>query len=403
MRRLLPPILLLIVSAQLSSLSALSVQPPVKREMRGLWVASVMNIDWPLSPDHSARQQQEAFLSILTVMQQGHLNTLFLQVRPSYGVLYKSKIAPWSFFARPAGKKKPPFDPLKYAIKQAHRRGIAVQAWFNPYRLIAGPETVTSFGAQGLRPEDEYRYGKRTYLDPSSARVQKYIVSLVREVATNYRIDGVHFDDYFYPYPIRGEIIPDSSTYLSKVRLVSVQQWRRDNVSSLIRQVHGMLSTTRPLILFGVSPFGIWRNSRDDLRGSKTTGMSSYDTLYADVLFWMQQGWIDYVVPQLYWPVSGRYSPLLKWWEKVGDRFPGVPIYIGHAAYKVGGPWKPSELLRQLDLSAKSSSVQGNVFFGYKAIAQSPSFLQELGSYYKVNTPAPTKKSFLNLQLSSLH
>jgi uncharacterized lipoprotein YddW (UPF0748 family) len=363
----------------------------VRSEMRGVWIATVANIDWPSAPGLSSQQQKAEFDSLLDGLASMHMNAVFVQVRPTGDACYRSNIVPMSSFI--VQKQGGPlddslYDPLAYMIKATHDRHMEFHAWFNPFRATWNLDTASLDPMHPLRslgPERKsewfFRYGKRWYFNPASVGVQQYLNNIVQEVLLRYDVDGIHFDDYFYPYKETGldlEAALDDQTAFnnSGSGFADIADWRRDNISKLVETISKTIKRYKPYVKFGISPFGVWRNKEQDpLNGSDTrAGVTCYDDLYADVLLWMKNDWIDYIAPQIYWSVG--YSPadfevLVEWWS---TRTYGKQLYIGHAAYKINNApndvnWaNPGEINKQIEVVRANSKVSGSVFYATKPL-----------------------------------
>lgn len=371
-------VLVLLVFASCGSLPE-SETLPLKREFRGVWVATVVNIDWPGSGTDTVKKQQEDFIKILDFYRKLNFNAVILQVRTAGDALYPSQRVPWSRFL--TGKEgeapKPYYDPLEWMIEETHKRGFEFHAWLNPYRATFDLNTAL------LSPEHDYfthpewmiKYGKKYYYNPGLPEVREHLLAVMEEVIQNYDIDAVHFDDYFYPYKIKGEVFEDSEAFKRYGKAQQTpEDWRRENINTLIRRIHELIVTQKPWVQFGVSPFGVWRNASEDPAGSDTQGgQTTYDDLYADPLLWMKNGWIDYVVPQLYWSMEHprvAHRKLVAWWAA---RTKNTALYIGNGAYKINSDsdraWHDNnELPKQLSLARNTPNVQGNVFFSARSL-----------------------------------
>ena len=390
MRLLLRFILVITIPAISFCTAAQSRDVGPRTEMRGVWIATVANIDWPSRPGLSSRQQKAEFDSLLNVLQSMNMNAVFVQVRPAGDAVYKSKIVPMSAFL--TGKQgrqpdDPSYDPLAYMVAAAHRRGMEFHAWMNPYRATWDADTAALDKKHPLKslPASKkrawfFRYGKKWYFNPANQEVRDYLTSVVKEVVTGYGVDGIHFDDYYYPYKETGldldSALNDYADFVAGNRgFTNIHDWRRDNVSKLIKSVSDVINSTKPGVQFGISPFGVWRNKDKDPEGSDTrAGITCYDDSYADVLLWLKKDWIDYVAPQLYWSIG--YQPadfriLLDWWAK---KTKGKKLYVGHAAYKVNSAmndpnWKdPREISRQIGLVRSNPEAGGSIFFSLNTL-----------------------------------
>lgn len=345
-------------------------QPAPKREFRAAWIATVDNIDWPSRPGLSSQQQQQEFIRLLDTLQRAGMNAVIVQIRPCADAFYPSSLEPWSYWlsGHQGDPPQPAYDPLQFMIHEAHLRGMEFQAWFNPYRAVfdlrkpRGPGNITR-----RRPQWFLTYGRKMYFNPGIPEVWDYLVRVVSYVVKHYNIDGVHFDDYFYPYRIIGREFPDYRTYEEYGKGMALDSWRRHNVDTVIKMVSHAIKAIKPWVSFGISPFGVWRNQDRDPGGSDThAGQTDYDDLYADVLLWLKKGWIDYVAPQLYWDFSQHAAPygvLLDWWA---HHTYGRQLYIGQGLYRVGSPgaWRdPAELPDQLIANRSYPQVSGSIFY----------------------------------------
>lgn len=373
--------LLLLLAAPKFSNAQTDTKIAPKREFRGVWIATVTNIDWPSKQGLSADQQKQELIGILNQHKKNGLNAVFLQIRPTADALYAKSRELWSHWLM--GKQglapAPGYDPLEFAIKEAHFRGMELHAWFNPYRATMSANAITSADhITKKRPELFYTYGGQKLFDPGLPEVREYIIQVILDVVKGYDIDGVHFDDYFYPYRIAGQVIKDNATFAKYPNgFTKIDDWRRNNVDMLIKAVNDSVHYYKKHVKFGVSPFGIWRNFREDTLGSKTNGLSNYGELYADSRKWIKEGWVDYINPQIYFTFSRAVAPfgvLLDWW---GNNTFGRHLYIGQAAYLVHGmpsrqeaAWgNLSEIPNQIRYMRTNNRVQGSVFFSSKSLS----------------------------------
>lgn len=356
--------------------------PDPKREFRGAWIATVVNIDWPTSPKDSPDQQKAELLTILNSHQRTGINAVMFQVRPAADAFYAKGREPWSkYLTGKQGQPPVPFyDPLEFAITEAHKRGMELHAWFNPYRATfdgnfaaLAPTHITR-----LKPEWFFTYGGIKLFNPGIPEVREYIVRVILDVVDNYDIDGVHMDDYFYPYAIAGQHINDAATFKQYGGdFTDINEWRRDNVNKLIEMLSDSIHAHKPFLKFGISPFGIWKNKGQDPEGSETTGGDSYYELYADSREWIKQGWVDYINPQLYWNIGYRlaaFDKLLDWWS---NNTYGRHLYVGMAAYRINEQKNrafkdPSQLPQQLALIRANPRVQGSVYFNSQSLLSNP-------------------------------
>ena len=360
-------------------------QPP-DREMRGVWMATVLNIDYPQSPTPSAATLQADFKSQLYRLRRSGMNAIFVQVRPAGDAIYPSKLAPWSEWLTGRQGKAPVsnFDPLAYMIETAHAQGIELHAWVNPYRVAMTMDSLDKAPNHLLNTHPEWcrAYNGRRYLDPGLPEVRAHLGEVIDELVANYDLDGIHFDDYFYPYPAAGQPFPDRETFARYGGSRQLADWRRDNVNTFVAETHRRIKAKKPWVHFGISPYGVWRNqAQDPTRGSASrASVSSYDDLYGDALHWARAGTVDYLLPQLYWSMD--YAPaahriLADWWA--ANTPARVSLYVGHAAYKVGTDtadpeaWNdPQQLPKQIDYGRGLPAVRGSVFFSSKSLLNDP-------------------------------
>ena len=346
---------------------------PSSTEMRGVWIASVANTDWPSEPGLSPDQQRAEYRALLDRAVANRMNAVFVQVRPSADAFWPSPHEPWSRYLTGRQGGDPGYDPLRFLIDEAHARGLEFHAWFNPYR-IGKPPTLAADHPALRHPEWTFAYDGQLYYDPGVPQAREFVTTAIMDAARRYDVDGVHLDDYFYPYPVTGEPIPDQRTFAAHGKgFTDVADWRRHNVDELVSELDRQVHAARPDARFGISPFGIWRNSSSDPTGSETKGMESYSAIYADTRKWVREGWVDYIAPQVYWPfghAAADYAALVPWWSRTVAGT-GVELYIGQAAYKVGDQgWSdPGELSRHLTFNAKQSNVSGDIYFSTTSLA----------------------------------
>ena len=350
--------------------------PKAEREFRAAWVATVDNIDFPTRKALTVEQQKAELIQSLELAKSLKLNAVIFQVRPQCDALYKSNIEPWSEFLTGEMGKAQSFDPLAFLVSEAHRRGILVHAWFNPYRALhPAAKTVSDRHISKRRPDLVRQYGKYLWLDPGDPEVQRYSLSVVRDVVRRYDVDGVHFDDYFYPYPEKdaagGRVeFPDDvnwQKYLNRGGKLARDDWRRKNVDDFIKSVGRETKRIKPWVLYGVSPFGIWQPFPD--RG--ITGFNAYAELYADARKWLQDGTVDYLAPQLYWETARKgqsFPVLLDWWKSQNTR--GRHIWVGVAPYRIGSNenFTAGEIADQIRLTRSSTLTRGAIHFSLKSL-----------------------------------
>ncbi len=373
-RRVTIVILCLFSLSQIVSLSVCYAVDSPKREMRGIWVATVANIDWPSQPGLSEASLRREACDILDRVKRIGLNTVFLQVRPSADAIYRSDIEPLSSYL--VGEKTLPegFDPLQFWIDEAHRRGLELHAWVNPFRVTPKENFPCADNhLSKTHPDWLISYASKLYLNPGLPEARDYVSRVVLDIARRYDIDGIHFDDYFYPYPVKGEVLNDSLAYRKhNADNLSLADWRRSNVDDFIQKVGRSVHELKPWLAFGVSPFGVWRNKRDDQNGSNTfAGITNYDVLYADVEKWIREGWIDYVVPQIYWESGNKaadFDELTEWWGT--HSYAKAQVFVGHAIFKVNTgnkAWEnPAEIPSQITKVRDDVRLGGSIFFSYR-------------------------------------
>lgn len=348
--------------------------PPPAREFRGAWVATVGNIDWPSTNSLSVAAQQAELTTILDHAAKLKLNAIILQVRPACDALYASRIEPWSeYLTGQMGRAPTPFyDPLKFAIDQAHKRGLELHAWFNPYRArhAAAKSAISTNHISKRRPDLVRQYGPYLWLDPGEKEVRDYSLSVVMDVVKNYDVDGIHFDDYFYPYRELGAggkemDFPDWASW-KKYGVggkLGRDDWRRENVNQFVHKVGDSIHARKPWVKFGISPFGIWRPGNP----TEVRGFDAYDKLYADARKWLVNGWVDYLSPQLYWAIDApqqSYPSLLKWWAEQNPK--KRQIWPGMNSYNVGRSWKPGEIVNQVKLTRTQPGASGHIHWNMR-------------------------------------
>ncbi len=355
---------------------------------RGAWIATVANIDWP-TPEavgHTDLQQAE-MLFLLDSLSAIGINTIVFQVRPTSDAFYLSELEPisgWLTGAQGRWGEQQAWDPLEFVVEEAHRRGMAVHVWLNPYRVNLSTSPITLLWQNHIYQSNKdwfWQYNGQWYFDPGLDETRDWICMVVEDIVSRYDIEGIHMDDYFYPYPVAKQTIPDAKTFARYPRgFDSIEDWRRDNVNRVIRELHTAIKSIKPEVEFGISPFGVWRNrSCDSLMGSATrAGLTNYDDLYADVLLWMREGWIDYVVPQLYWEIGkpvADYEVLAHWWA---EHAYGCKLYIGMAPYRLGGKkeapaWRTgNEISRQMRLNRTIPEITGECFYSTRPLLRNP-------------------------------
>jgi len=353
--------------------------PDIPREFRAAWVATVDNIDWPSSRTLTTDQQKAEMVKILDTAVALKLNAIILQVRPSCDALYDSKLEPWSeYLTGLQGRAPSPYyDPLEFAVDEAHARGLEIHCWFNPYRANhpaqKGPLAKTHINVQ--HPEIVKKYGRYLWLDPGEPLVLKHSLAVIRDVVHRYDIDGVHIDDYFYPYPENGQEFPDDPSYERYTKhggKLNRNDWRRENVDKFVEGAYKEIKAEKKWVKFGISPFGIYRPGYP---ATIKAGIDQYAELYADCKKWLNNGWCDYMSPQLYWPIAQTaqsYPVLLDWW--ISENTMGRHIWPGLYTSRLGSegsrPWNVKEIVDQISLTRQRSAATGEVHFSMKVFLQ---------------------------------
>ncbi|MEQ8847708.1 family 10 glycosylhydrolase [Botrimarina sp.] len=383
----------LFAAALITSCWAAASEPPEPpREFRAAWIATVANIDWPSKKGLSVEQQQRELIELLDTAVRLNLNAIVLQARPACDALYQSDLEPWSpYLTGEYGAAPEPFyDPLEFACNEAHRRGLQLHAWLNPYRAwhSSGGDELPEGHPGERNPSMVRRYGAQWWLDPGDLDASAHSLAVVKDIVTRYEVDGLHFDDYFYPYPVTeknadGETVevpfPDDATYGAYAdkeeaagrEPLARDDWRRQNVNDFIHAVSREVRGAKPGVLFGVSPFGIWRPRHPP----SIQGFDPYDKLYADAKLWLEEGWVDYFAPQLYWPIEQKpqsYPVLLRWWAGHNPQqrhlWPG--LFTSRVGRGEGRGWEADQIVRQIEVTREVDGAGGNIHFSMKALAR---------------------------------
>jgi uncharacterized lipoprotein YddW (UPF0748 family) len=363
--------------------------PSPPREFRAAWIATVANIDWPSRPGLPTREQKRELVALFDKAVGLNLNAVILQIRPSADALYPSKLEPWSEYltGKTGQPPKPFYDPLKFAVEEAHKRGLHLHVWFNPYRVRqSGAKSEPSADhVSKTNPGIVREYGPYLWFDPGEPEAVKRFIDVITDVVKRYDIDGVHIDDYFYPYPIAGKPFPDDESYQRAVdagETLDRDDWRRQNCDRLVQQMYEAVKKEKPWVLVGISPFGIWRPGHPE----GVEGLDQYAALYADARKWLREGWVDYFTPQLYWQIVGpqSYPMLLQWWSD--ENVKGRHLWPGNGAHNVRrsadveparNAWPAEELIRQIELTREIVDQPGNVHFSMKCLVDNRDGLTE--------------------------
>ena len=368
----------------------------VVEEMRAIWIATVNNINFPSKQGLSAKKLAEELDAIVNFADENKFNTIIFQVRPAADALYDSKLFPQSKFVSGTSGKAPDqnFDCLEYIIEKAHERKIAIHAWVNPLRVTSGNSTYPQTDINALpstspakqNPEFVVPYADgKLYFDAGQPYVRSLVAAGVKEICENYDVDGIVFDDYFYPYPVKNAKFDDADTYAEYGDGMSLADFRRESVNELIRLTYDTVKSVDKGILFGVSPFGIWKNGGKD--GSDTKGLEAYDEIYCDALAWAKGGYVDYLAPQLYWTfdnASAPFATLSKWWNDALAGT-GVRYYVNHGVYRYSdGTMQSGEITKQIENARTHDGYFGSMFYGYAALkANDGGVLDELKAIFE--------------------
>jgi uncharacterized lipoprotein YddW (UPF0748 family) len=372
---------------------ALTTASAAGTEFRGAWVASVHNLDWPSQPGLPAATQKAQLRTLLDRAAELKLNAILLQVRPASDALYSSEKEPWSQFLTGRQGNSPGYDPLQFAIEEAHARGIELHAWINPFRAATNVKTVLAANHIAKRhPEWICRVGTQLWLDPGEPAAREYILTVIRDIVRRYDIDGVHIDDYFYPYPRTSGVVsfPDDATWQrhgTKSGLTRAD-WRRENINDFVRSMYRTVKSSKPSVLVGISPFGIWRPG---VPPTIEAQVDAYGELFADSRKWLAEGWCDYLAPQLYWsiqPAKQSFPVLLEWWRAQSR---GKAVWPGIATERIGAKRPAREIVEQIALTRRGTNAPGHIHWSMKALMQNRGGVAELlraGPYAeKANAP----------------
>lgn len=407
MKKILLSAALMLSAFASTSFAAETTNP--KTEFRGAWIHTVHQGQYA----KMTTEENKAYLrDILDKLKAAGCNAVVFQVRPSADALYPSEFEPWSrFLTGKAGVAPTPmWDPLQFMIDESHARGMELHAWLNPYRVTTSKnEKLPSNHIYSKHPERFVTYDGKLYFDPGLPENREFIEDVVKDIVTRYNVDAIHMDDYFYPYPVKGVEFPDGKSFAKYGEGMERGDWRRHNVNLLIEGLHEVIAETKPWVRLGISPFGIWRNKKSDPRGSDTNGLENYDGLYADVLLWTEKGWVDYMLPQLYWELEKKVASsekLAYWWN---DNANGRHMYIGQDVNKTMNmpdlaPSKnPTQLDHKIRLTRELKNIQGNCWWpgysitkNYKGVADSLATNQQstialVPSYTWIDNVAPAE------------
>lgn len=370
-------VLLFVTISIINSVEA-KAQHDGKSEWRGVWIATVNNIDWPSSPNLSTDQQKRELIQMLDLYKSLNFNAVVLQIRPTADAFYKSELEPWSIYLTGDQKRAPaPFyDPLAFAIEEAHKRGMELHTWLNPYRVSQNVNNIKDMSPDHIyrkKPHLFVKHGNKLYFDPAYPETREFLTKVIKDLVTRYDLDGIHFDDYFYP----NNDFSDESSFAKHNRGFKREDkmaWRRENVDLVVKMLRDTIKSVKPFVKFGISPYAVWRNKAEDPRGSDTRsfGYTNYDHLHADILKWMEEGWLDYILPQLYFNIgypAADFKILAEWWR---DNSAGTPVYGGLGTYRLDPAakieaWRSAdEIKKQAEMLRGITEYQGVCYFSAK-------------------------------------
>jgi uncharacterized lipoprotein YddW (UPF0748 family) len=371
---------LFLTSLFCSIVSWLAAQEQAKPEFRAVWIATVDNIDWPSRKNLIPDSQRAEFIRLLDMDKRNGMNAVIVQIRPCTDAFFPSSYEPWSEWL--TGKQglppNPYYDPLQFMIEETHKRGMEFHAWCNPYRaeFSIGRSSIAPTHITRLHPDWFVSYAGVRIFDPGNKEVQQYVVNVIRDIVHRYDVDAIHFDDYFYPYPEGTKDFPDNATYKKYGNGMTRDDWRRSNVDSVIFTLSKVIKEEKKYCRFGVSPWCVWRNFSRDPEGSLThVGQTNYDDLYANILLWLKNGWVDYVAPQLYYESTNKNAPyniLIDWWAK---HTYGRHCYIGLGIFRANTnlAWRDKTLLpRMIRLQRDYPEIQGAIYFSNNSFIRNP-------------------------------
>ena len=367
MKKLKCLLLMMVLSFIITNVNLVKTEAATNEDMKAVWITTVYNKDWPsVESRNNPDKQKQEFISIIEDVKSLGLNTVIVQVRPEGDALYKSNINPWSKVLTGTQGKDPGYDPLAFIIDEAHKRGIQVHAWLNPYRITTSGTDINSLSENHFarkNPQTVITDGSALYYNPGLPEVRQHIVDTVAEIVNNYNVDGIQFDDYFYP----SGNVNDEDAFAKYGNAMNIGDFRRNSVNQLVESVYNKIKSIDASVEFGISPRGIWKNSSSDSTGSQTSGAQSYYDIFADTRTWIKNNWLDYVAPQIYWEIGNKaadYSKLIPWWSNEVNGT-NVKLYIGHGIYKTE---VASEIDKQIELNRQYPNIRGSIFYAYSNI-----------------------------------
>jgi len=368
------------------------------REFRGVWVATVANIDWPSRPTLSPDQQRAEMIDILDRAAGQGYNAVVLQVRPAADAVYRSDLEPWSVLLTGQQGTDPGYDPLEFAVAEAHARGLELHAWINPFRAGNAADTVRFAPSHVWNTRRHFvrLYGAQLWMDPGDAEAREHSLRVVSDIVRRYDIDAVHMDDYFYPYPVRdtatggNRAFPDSATYARSGGGLALNDWRRANIDDFVRRMYQEVHAVKPMIRVGISPFGIWRPGNP----ASVQGLDAYDQIFADARKWLQEGWVDYLAPQLYWSIAAPqqgFPALYDWWLEQNTQ--GRHVWPGLATYRAGSSasngFALTEIADQVRLIRQRSAPPGHIMYNGTTTLKRPQFTATIAPLFATRAIPP--------------
>lgn len=353
-------------------------------EFRGVWIATVFGLDWPKTLN-DVEAQMEEFIEILDILESLNFNVVFVQIRPVSDAFYKSKINPWSEYLTGTQGKDPGYDPLKFMICETHKRNMEFHAWLNPYRITTSGTDLSVLASNHparINPQWVLSYNNALFYNPEDPEVIKYIATTVYEIVKNYYVDGIHFDDYFYPYDYP---LPEGED-----RQGVVANNRREAITEMIRMVYNVIKSTRSCVSFGVSPFGVWKNKSSDPKGSESNNLEGYYSVYADSLSWIEESILDYISPQIYWTIEDKTAPyevMVKWWVDA-VRESSVDLYIGQ---NINNEQIAKEIREQIEINRQFKLIKGSIFYSAGNIVENNGgVVEQFKDVYSCKASIPT-------------
>jgi uncharacterized lipoprotein YddW (UPF0748 family) len=400
LRRSLPSAAAFIVACGTPSTAPIPMDAGgVTREFRGVWVATVRNIDWPSRTTLTPDEQRAELLDILDRAATQGYNAVVLQVRPAADAVYRSDLEPWSVLLTGQQGTDPGYDPLEFAVAEAHARGLELHAWINPFRAGNAADTLRLSASHVWNTRRDFTrvYGAQLWMDPGEPEARAHSLRVVTDIVRRYDIDAIHMDDYFYPYPVRDTtkptgnlVFPDSASFALSGSALALNDWRRSNIDDFVRRMYQESHAIKPMVRVGISPFGIWRPGNP----ASVQGFDAYDQIYADAKKWLQEGWVDYLAPQLYWSIAApqqSFPALYDWWLQQNTR--GRHVWPGLATYRAGSTasngFALTEIADQLRLIRQRSAPPGHIMYNGTTTLKRPQFVETITPLYVTRAIPP--------------